>query len=70
MSLTGIQFDELQDLINTLMTELPSLIIQLVIGLLTFDPELVYTGLSSLLPILFKLLGKAAFWVIKRQNKK
>ena len=29
----GIQFDELQDLINTLMTEVPTLIVQIVMGI-------------------------------------
>ena len=33
MSFSGIQFDELQDLINTLMTEVPTLIVQIVMGI-------------------------------------
>lgn len=57
-----IDLDGLQELVYTLVTEGPKSIIQLVIGILTSDPEQVLTGLSTLLPLLFKLLLKTYFF--------
>ena len=58
-----IDLDGLQELVYTLVTEGPKSIIQLVIGILTSDPEQVLTGLSTLLPLLFKLLLKTYFFI-------
>lgn len=70
LSNSGIDLDVLQDLFYTLVTEGIQQIVQIVIGILTLDPVLVYMGLSNILPILFKLFGSAAIVVIRRQKQK
>ena len=59
----GFDLEGLQELVYTLVTEGPKSIIQLVIGILTADPVQVLTGLSTLLPLLFKLLLKTYFFI-------
>lgn len=65
-----IDIEGLIESVNNLITNWPQIFEQLATGILTLDPVLVLIGLSNLLPILLKIIGKAAFFGIMRQNQK